>query len=94
MPTADTDGKTGSTTTQDALWPFLYRVAGLVLFVIIVMTIFVASERGCKGVHCPRKSKNPPDPSTQLLPEEDPYYQNIFPIQIYENVNPHIYTNL
>ncbi|XP_067439002.1 uncharacterized protein [Thunnus thynnus] len=60
--------ETGNTTTQDTLWPYMYRVPGVVLFVVIVITIYVASKHGCKGVHCARKPKNTPDPSPQPLP--------------------------
>ncbi|KAM7365527.1 hypothetical protein PAMP_016447 [Pampus punctatissimus] len=69
------------TPTQGALWPYLYRIAGMVVFVIIVITICFASKHGCKGVHCARKSKKTPDPSLQLLPGGSPAYQ------------PHIYEN-
>ncbi|XP_042260276.1 uncharacterized protein LOC121891781 [Thunnus maccoyii] len=78
--------ETGNTTTQDTLWPYVYRVPGVVLFVIIVITILVVSERGCKGVHCARKSKNTPDLGPQPLPGGSSTNQHVLStMHIYEN---------
>ncbi|GLD63387.1 uncharacterized protein AKAME5_001501500 [Lates japonicus] len=48
---------------QDTFWSFVYRVAGIMLFVIIVIAICVTPKRGCKGVCCAGGSKTPPEPS-------------------------------
>ncbi|GLD63386.1 uncharacterized protein AKAME5_001501400 [Lates japonicus] len=54
--------------TQDIFWSFVYRVAGIMLFVIIVIAIYVTPKRGCKGVCCAGGSKTPPDPPEPSYP--------------------------
>ncbi|XP_049426772.1 uncharacterized protein LOC125885265 [Epinephelus fuscoguttatus] len=38
-----------SPTAQDTFWPCVYRVVGIMAFVIIVVAIYVGSRCGCKG---------------------------------------------
>ncbi|XP_044043048.1 leucine-rich repeats and immunoglobulin-like domains protein 1 isoform X2 [Siniperca chuatsi] len=66
-----------SSTIQHTVW--LYRVVGIMVFVIIVIIICVASKSGCKGVCCAGESRNTPDPSCQ--PSHDAWST----IHIYEN---------
>ncbi|XP_070711430.1 B- and T-lymphocyte attenuator-like [Pempheris klunzingeri] len=63
--TQKTDTK--SSTSLDNLWPFLYRVAGITMFAIIMLTICVISKSGCKvqGVCCSGESRDTPDLRSQ-----------------------------
>ncbi|XP_078099641.1 uncharacterized protein LOC144512673 isoform X2 [Sander vitreus] len=46
--------------TEEIFWPYVYRVVGIMAFVIIVLTVWVASRCGCKG-----ESRDTPDLSSQ-----------------------------
>ena len=35
--------------TEETFWPNVYRVVGIMAFVITVLTVWVASSCGCKG---------------------------------------------
>ncbi|XP_034145822.1 uncharacterized protein LOC109615595 [Esox lucius] len=61
----------------EGLWLYVYKSAVLVVFVIMVLTIFMLSKHGCKGV-CP---------SRQPKIEEQPERQNIA-IPLTEPVSP------
>ncbi|KAJ8004149.1 hypothetical protein DPEC_G00155770 [Dallia pectoralis] len=41
----------------EGLWYFVYHIAVLAVFVIMVLTIFMLSKHGCKGVSPSRQSK-------------------------------------
>ncbi|XP_038576241.1 B- and T-lymphocyte attenuator-like [Micropterus salmoides] len=64
-------------TIQEIVW--LYRLVGIMAFVIIVIIIYVTSKSGCKGVRCAGESRHTPDPSCQ------PSHQALSTIHIYEN---------
>ncbi|XP_041821893.1 uncharacterized protein LOC121627203 [Chelmon rostratus] len=64
---------------QDSPRPNLYRVIGIVVFVIIVIIMHVTSKSACKGVHCARRSRETPDPSPQPSDHALPVFH------IYEN---------
>ncbi|XP_040888667.1 B- and T-lymphocyte attenuator-like isoform X6 [Toxotes jaculatrix] len=66
---------TGSPTHQDTFWSFVYRAAGMGVFVIIVIVICVTSKRVCHG-----ESRKEPDPSHQHSHHASPA------VHIYENV--------
>ncbi|XP_050922011.1 uncharacterized protein LOC108892858 isoform X2 [Lates calcarifer] len=53
---------------QDTFWSFVYRVVGIMVFVIIVIAIYVTPKRGSKGVCCVGGSKTPPDPPEPSCP--------------------------
>lgn len=44
-------------TIQDTFWPYVYRVVGIMVFVIIVITICVITKSGCKGEDFYKQSK-------------------------------------
>ncbi|XP_078021939.1 uncharacterized protein LOC144461908 [Epinephelus lanceolatus] len=49
-----------SPAAQDTFWPYVYRVVGIMAFVIIVVAIYVGSRCGCKG-----KSRDTREPNHQ-----------------------------
>ncbi|XP_042369073.1 B- and T-lymphocyte attenuator-like [Plectropomus leopardus] len=51
----------------DTFWPFVYRVVGIVVFVIVVLTIYVVSTCGCKG-----ESRDAPHPGPQPSHDASP----------------------
>ncbi|XP_059183537.1 B- and T-lymphocyte attenuator-like [Centropristis striata] len=59
---------------QDNFWPFVYRVVGIMVFVMIVLILCVATRFGCK-----EQSSETPDPSGQPFHDASP------PAQIYDN---------
>uniref|UniRef100_A0AAY5KE54 Ig-like domain-containing protein n=1 Tax=Esox lucius TaxID=8010 RepID=A0AAY5KE54_ESOLU len=64
----------------EVLWLYVYKSAVLVVFVIMVLTIFMLSKHGCKGV-CP---------SRQPKIEEQPERQNIaIPVSPRPKPSPH-----
>ncbi|XP_060888870.1 uncharacterized protein LOC132959706 isoform X1 [Labrus mixtus] len=67
--------------TEDAFWPFVSRVVGLVVFVVIVIAMFLTSHSLSKGVRCGRGSKDTPaDPNNQ------PSHQALSMDHIYDSV--------
>ncbi|XP_039648665.1 leucine-rich repeats and immunoglobulin-like domains protein 1 isoform X2 [Perca fluviatilis] len=61
--------------TEETFWPNVYRVVGIMAFVITVLTVWVASSCGCKG-----ESRDTPDLSCQ------PSHDALTTTTIYENV--------
>ncbi|XP_051283199.1 B- and T-lymphocyte attenuator-like [Dicentrarchus labrax] len=54
-----------SPTVQDARLPYVYRLAAIMVFVIILIIIWATSKYGCKGVCCAGRSRDKSDPSCQ-----------------------------
>ncbi|XP_028427996.1 uncharacterized protein LOC114551107 isoform X2 [Perca flavescens] len=62
---------------EDSFWPYVYRGVGLMVFVLIMLTLCVASRCRCKG-----ESSDTPDLSCQ------PSHDALPPTHIYENDYP------
>ncbi|XP_078099643.1 uncharacterized protein LOC144512673 isoform X4 [Sander vitreus] len=59
---------------EDTFWPYVYRGVGLMVFVLIMLTLCVATRCWCKG-----ESRHTPDLSCQ------PSHDALPPTHIYEN---------
>ncbi|XP_031669146.1 uncharacterized protein LOC116352765 isoform X1 [Oncorhynchus kisutch] len=76
------NNETNSTVSQsdsflEWVWPYVYSSAGIMVFVIVVITISMLSMHGCKGACPARKSRNEDQTENQYM--AIPMTQQAFP---------------